>query len=417
MGQVSLNNLTFQEVAVNGKSVQEMWLNGSQIYSAGDLWYGVRFSSSSPDGVRTGNMAYHKTLPVQSQFRGCGMSNGSIVGYLKSDDWTKYENNTNVDFNAVDIMVELPDAYYTVVEHGDYDWEIRMSTYAIPGYTKFNKQYVSAYEAYSDGTTLFSRKNQTPTVNKNRITFLAEARKNRNNHWAMYTYNVHKFITWCFVVEYATLNSQKAVNDILTAEGYHQGGLGNGVTLGTKKVNGKDVWAFVPCGTTDSLFNSSGEVTYNYTNTDAEGAETQASTKANRYRGIENPFGHVWKNCCDIVVTGTDNKIYVTNNKENFGIDKSLYEDSGLTTLTTNEQWVKRITNNAAADLFCQEGGANSTTYFCDSYWTNAVEADRTLLLGADTGNGSGAGLFILLSGNGLDGAYATVGTRLVYIP
>lgn len=417
MGQVGLNNLTFQEVAANGKSVQEMWLNGSQIYAAGDLWYGVRFSSSSPDGVRTGNMAYHKTLPVQSQFRGCGMSNGSIVGYLKSDDWTKYENNTNVDFNAVDIMVELPDAYYTVVEHGDYDWEIRMSTYAIPGYTKFDKQYVSAYEAYSDGTTLFSRKGQTPTVSKNRITFLAEARKNRNNHYAMYTYNVHKFITWCFVVEYATLNSQKAVNDILTAEGYHQGGLGNGITSGTKKVNGKDVWAFVPCGTTDSLFNSSGEVTYNYTNTDAEGAETQASTKANRYRGIENPFGHVWKNCCDIVVTGTDNKIYVTNNKENFGIDKSLYEDSGLTTITTSNQWVKRITNNAAADLFCQEGGASSTTYFCDYYWMNAVASDRTLLLGARAGSGSGAGLFHLDSSNGLGFAGASVGTRLVYIP
>ena len=416
MGQVGLNNLTFQEVAANGKSVQEMWLNGSQIYSAGDLWYGVRFSSSSPDGVRTGNMTYHKTLPVQSQFRGCGMSNGSIVGYLKSDDWTKYENNTNVDFNAVDIMVELPDAYYTVVVHGDYDWEIRMSTYAIPGYTKFNKQYVSAYEAYSDGTTLFSRKNQTPTVSKNRITFLAEARKNRNNHYAIYTYNAHKFITWCFVVEYATLNSQKAINNVLTAEGYHQGGLGNGVTTGTKKVNGKDVYSFVPCGSTDGLGNGSGEFTYNYTNTDAEGAETQANTKANRYRGIENPFGHVWKNCCDIVVTGTDNKIYVTNNKESFGIDKSLYEDSGLTTLTTNNQWVKRITNNAAADLFCQEGGANYTTYFCDYYWTNAVEADRTLLLGAAAGYGSYAGLFCLASGSGL-GAAADVGTRLVYIP
>lgn len=417
MGQVGLNNLTFQEVAANGKSVQEMWLNGSQIYSAGDLWYGVRFSSSSPDGVRTGNMTYHKTLPVQSQFRGCGMSNGSIVGYLKSDDWTKYENNTNVDFNAVDIMVELPDAYYTVVVHGDYDWEIRMSTYAIPGYTKFNKQYVSAYEAYSDGTTLFSRKNQTPTVSKNRITFLAEARKNRNNHYAIYTYNAHKFITWCFVVEYATLNSQKAINNVLTAEGYHQGGLGNGVTTGTKKVNGKDVYSFVPCGSTDGLGNGSGEFTYNYTNTDAEGAETQANTKANRYRGIENPFGHVWKNCCDIVVTGTDNKIYVTNNKESFGIDKSLYEDSGLTTLTTNNQWVKRITNNAAADLFCQEGGANYTTYFCDYYWTNAVEADRTLLLGADAGSGSLAGFFFLGSNGGLGTASATVGTRLVYIP
>lgn len=417
MGQVGLNNLTFKEVAANGKSVQEMWLNGSQIYSAGDLWYGVRFSSSSPDGVRTGNMAYHKTLPVQSQFRGCGMSNGSIVGYLKSDDWTKYENNQAVDFNAVDIMVELPDAYYTVVEHGDYDWEIRMSTYAIPGYTKFDKQYVSAYEAYSDGTTLFSRKGQTPTVSKGRITFLAEARKNRNNHYAMYTYNVHKFITWCFVVEYATLNSQKAVNDILTAEGYHQGGLGNGITNGTKKENGADRWAFVPTGTTNSLGNSSGQVQYSYVNTDAKGTETQASQYANRYRGIENPFGHIWKNCCDIIVTGTDNKIYVTNNKENFGMDKSLYEDSGLTTLTTNGQWVKRITNNAAADLFCQEGGASSTTYFCDHYWTNANDSDRTLLLGDHAGHGSIAGLFCLRSNDALGAADVSVGTRLVYIP
>lgn len=417
MGQVGLNNLTFQEVAANGKSVQEMWLNGSQIYSAGDLWYGVRFSSSSPDGVRTGNMAYHKTLPVQSQFRGCGMSNGSIVGYLKSDDWTKYENNTNVDFNAVDIMVELPDAYYTVVEHGDYDWEIRISTYAIPGYTKFDKQYVSAYEAYSDGTTLFSRKGQTPTVNKNRDAFLKEARKNRNNHYAMYTYNIHKFITWCFVVEYATLNSQKNVNNVLTVEGYHQGGLGNGVTSGTKKVNGKDVWVFVPCGTTDSLFNGSGEVTYNYTNTDAEGAETQASTKANRYRGIENPFGHVWKNCCDIIITGTTNKVYLTDNIENFGNDRSLFTDSGLTSFPTTEQWVKRINNNAAADLFCQEGGGGSTTYFCDYYWTNANDHDRTLLLGASASYGSDAGLFLLLSYHGLGDADGAVGTRLVYIP
>lgn len=417
MGQVGLNNLTFQEVAANGKSVQEMWLNGSQIYSAGDLWYGVRFSSSSPDGVRTGNMAYHKTLPVQSQFRGCGMSNGSIVGYLKSDDWTKYENNTNVDFNAVDIMVELPDAYYTVVEHGDYDWEIRISTYAIPGYTKFDKQYVSAYEAYSDGTTLFSRKGQTPTVNKNRYAFLKEARKNRNNHYAMYTYNIHKFITWCYVVEYATLNSQKAVNAVLTEEGYHQGGLGNGVTSGTKKVNGKDVWAFVPCGTTDSLFNGSGEVTYNYTNTDAEGAETQASTKANRYRGIENPFGHVWKNCCDIIITGTTNKVYLTDNIENFGNDRSLFTDSGLTSFPTTEQWVKRINNNAAADLFCQEGGGGSTTYFCDYYWTNANDYDRTLLLGAYSGSGSLAGFFNLYSSTGLSYASGNAGTRLVYIP
>lgn len=110
-------------------------------------------------------------------------------------------------------------------------------------------------------------------------------------------------------------------------------------------------------------------------------------------------------------------KIYVTNNKESFGIDKSLYEDSGLTTLTTSGQWVKRITNNAAADLFCQEGGAGSNTYFCDHYWTNAVASDRTLLLGSRAGHGSAAGLFNLNSYHGLGYVLADVGTRLVYIP
>jgi hypothetical protein len=76
----------------------------------------------------------------------------------------------------------------------------------------------------------------------------------------------------------------------LTEEGYHQGGLGNGITNGTKKENGADRWAFVPTGTTNSLGNSSGQVQYSYVNTDAEGTETQASQYANRYRGIENPF-------------------------------------------------------------------------------------------------------------------------------
>lgn len=415
-----MNNSILEQIPysldANGKVVQVMWLDGSA-NNVEDLWYGVRFTGSDPDGVRTGNMDMHKTLPIQSKFKGCTLSDNEEIKYLKTDDWTKYTDGSSVDFTTANVMVELPDAYYTVVTHGDYDWEIRMSPYALEGYTKFDKQYVSAYEAYVVDNKMYSRKNIIPTVSKARSVFLDAARLDRNNNFAIYTYNIHKFITWCFVVEYATLNSQKAVNTELTAEGYHQGGLGNGITNGTKKENGADRWAFVPTGTTNSLGNGSGQVQYSYVNTDAEGTETQASQYANRYRGIENPFGHVWKNCCDIVVTGTDNKIYVTNNKENFGIDKSLYEDSGLTTLTTNGQWVKRITNNAAADLFCQEGGAGSTTYFCDHYWTNAVEADRTLLLGAAASSGSYADFFILASDGGLGYAPASVGTRLVYIP
>lgn len=342
-------------------------------------------------------MQMHKDLPVQSLFKGCRLTSDGTIKYFNATDWDHYEDGSEVTNSIEDgnDMVELPDAYYTVVVHGDYDWEIRMSLYPLEGYTKFSKKYCSAYEAYRDGSTLYSIRNQVPTVNTNRATFLTQARNGRSNSYAIYTYEIHKFITWCYVVEYATLNSQKAVNTALTEEGYHQGGLGNGITSGTKKENGADRWAFVPTGTTNSLGNGSGQVQYSYVNTDAEGTETQASQYANRYRGIENPFGHIWKNCCDIVVTGTDNKIYVTNNKENFGIDKSL----------------------AAADLFCQEGGAGSTTYFCDHYWTNAIASDRTLLLGACTSYGSSAGLFSLYSNFVLGAATASVGTRLVYIP
>lgn len=78
---------------------------------------------------------------------------------------------------------------------------------------------------------------------------------------------------------------------------------------------------------------------------------------------------------------------------------------------------VKKINNNAAADLFCQEGGASSTTYFCDHYWTNAVDSDRALLMGAHSDGGSAAGLFYLASNYGTNTAVGNAGTRLVYIP
>lgn len=393
--------------------------NKSDVYTKGDLWYGVRFTGSSPDGVRTGNMQLHKDLPVQSLFKGCRLTSDGTIKYFNATDWDHYEDGSEVTNSIKDgnDMVELPEAYYTVVVHGDYDWEIRMSLYPLRGYTKFSKKYCSAYEAYEDGSTLYSIREQVPTVNTDRATFLARARNGRSNSYAIYTYEIHKFITWCYVVEYATLNSQKAVNTGLTEEGYHQGGLGNGITDGTNIKNGVDRWAFVPTGTTNSLGNSSGQVLYSYVNTDKEGTETQAREYANRYRGIENPFGHIWKNCCDIIVTGTDNKIYVTNDKEKFGTDKSSYKDSGLTILTTGDQMVKRITNNAAADLFCQEGGADHTTYFCDYYWTQATASDRTLLFGAAANDRSAAGLFNLTSGNVIGIAGANIGTRLVYIP
>jgi hypothetical protein len=61
--------------------------------------------------------------------------------------------------------------------------------------------------------------------------------------------------------------------------------------------------------------------------------------------------------------------------------------------------------------------GGSTTTYWCDYNWTNNSTTDRLTLISGSAGNGTAAGLLAVYSGLGLGGAYADVGTRLIYIP
>ena len=411
-----------------------------------ELWYGVKFdlaNSSSPDGVRTGNMEMHRTLPIQSKMRGCTISNtDNVKKYLKANDWTKWEDGTTSSQDSsgigVEAFVEIPEHYRLLIATPDNTVEIRMSEYNLPGYTKVEKKYIGAYEgsvnldSSSHNNLLRTQvRNTAPIGGKTRTEFQTMARNNnRTNNWNIYTYDAHRDLTWLFVVEYATLNSQKAFNANLTAEGYHQGGLGEGVTTGSVKINGADTWSFVPCGTTNSLGNGTGIIEYTHTNTNAEGASTGTKVvNVPRYRGIENPFGHVWKNVIDVVVAGTDNSVYICKDYTKFGtfeggtnptaeqLIAAGYELQDFKESTITGQYVKKLVNNNQADLFptVVGNGASTTTYYCDYHWTSAIATPRTLLIGGSSGNGSTAGLFYLLSRDGLDASHAYVGTRITF--
>lgn len=411
-----------------------------------ELWYGVKFdlaNSSSPDGVRTGNMEMHRTLPIQSKMRGCTISNtDNVKKYLKANDWTKWEDGTTSSQDSsgvgVEAFVEIPEHYRLLIATPDNTVEIRMSEYNLPGYTKVEKKYIGAYEgsvnldSSSHNNLLRTQvRNTAPIVNKTRTEFQTMARNNnRTNNWNIYTYGAHRDLTWLFVVEYATLNSQKAFNANLTAEGYHQGGLGEGVTTGAVKVNGADTWSFVPCGTTNSLGNGTGIIEYTHTSTNAEGASTGTKVvNVPRYRGIENPFGHVWKNVIDVVVAGTDNSVYICKDYTKFGtfeggtnptaeqLIAAGYELQDFKESTITSQYVKKLVNNNQADLFSAivGNGASATTYYCDYHWTNATATPRTLLIGGRSDLGSNAGLFHLSSNDGLDYSYGRVGTRITF--
>lgn len=409
-----------------------------------ELWYGVKFdlaNSSSPDGVRTGNMEMHRTLPIQSKMRGCTINNvDNVKKYLKADDWTKWEDGTVIAQDSSQIspemMVEIPEHYRLLVATPDNTVEVRMSEYNLPGYTKVEKKYIGAYEGITSETlpNLLRSINNTKyksKVSTTRNQFQTFARgNNRTNNWNIYTYGAHRDLTWLFVVEYATLNSQKAFNASLTAEGYHQGGLGDGVTTGTVTVNGATTYSFVPCGTTNSLGNGTGIIEYTHTNTNAEGASTGTKTfNVPRYRGIENPFGHVWKNVIDVVVAGTDNSVYICKDYTKFGtfeggtnptaeqLIAAGYELQDFKESTITRQYVKKLVNNNQADLFpaIVGNGASATTYYCDYHWTNAVATPRTLMLGGNSDYGSFAGWFALSSFIGLDYSTGHVGTRITF--
>lgn len=388
----------------------------------------------------------HKTPPIQSKMRGCTINNDdNTKRYLKADDWTKWEDGTTVTVDSKEItpdsFVELPEHYRLIVATPDNKVEVRMSEYNLPGYIKVEKKYIGAYEAFVNTASeaaknLLRSVNDSglkfiPTVSKTREQFQTLARgNNRTANWNIYTYDIHKDLTWLFVVEYATLNSQKAFNANLTAEGYHQGGLGEGVTTSAVTVNGATTYSFVPCGTTNSLGNGTGIIEYTHTNTNAEGGSTGTKTfNVPRYRGIENPFGHVWKNVIDVVIAGTDNSVYICKDYTKFGtfeggtnptaeqLIAAGYELQDFKESTITSQYVKKLVNNNQADLFptVVGNGASATTYYCDYHWTSATATPITLLIGSRSGFGSNASLFALNSSDGLGNSNALVGTRITF--
>lgn len=392
-------------------------------------YYGVSFPIEPQSTLltRTGYMPWHKELPIHSKMKSCTITSDGTVKYLNATDRTKYEDGTDRDM-TLNTMVEIPEFWYKCMRD---DTTVYLNLYPadphIPEAEHVEKFYISAYEASNVDNVLKSINNGsiTPVVNINRTTMQSRARANNSSttNWNMYTYRAHRILTVLYLVEYACTNSQKAFNAELTAEGYHQGGLGDGVTTGNIKVNGVDTWSCVPCGSTDEHGNFTGITPVTVTSTDAEGTATQKTYSVPTYRGIENPFGHVWKNCIDTLVhfnaQTNKNDVYINTDLSTFGSTNiSDYDYQCSTTIT--EGYKKKLVYNAAFDILPpidETFGGNATTYWCDYNWANNSTTDRLTLMGGCASNGALAGLLYVDSYGGLGNATALVGTRLIYIP
>lgn len=404
--------------------------------------YGVEWdmASSSPDGKRVGNMQLHRELPVQSKMRRCILdTNGGIPAY-DTEVLTGEYSNPSV-FSA---MVEIPDHWYKIYIQGT-KFRVMLSAMPLPGYNHIDKFYISTTEARisrsnlilfssygvgSSDTNMRGGDNTAewdntyrsllglPVSNLTRDQFRQAARK-RGSGWEMYTYNAHKTLFWLFAVEYATLDSQKPFNAQKDANGFAQGGLGPGPTQMTDWTNFNNANPLIPCGYTNEFGDGSGEKAYVVKN--ASGG-THATLMANRYRGIENPFGHIWKytDGANIQVTTGDSGLsilFTTDDPSNFSDTSYTGYDKKGNICRTNG-YAKKMLLGEDGDIVAKEVGGSSSAYWCDYYYTyTSANRMQVVLVGGRADYGSDAGLARVNASAAPSVADRGVGSRLCFFP
>lgn len=406
--------------------------------------YGVEWdtASSSPDGVRVGNMQLHRELPVQSKMRRCLLDrDGGVKEYLDNElSW----GGSYLDYA---VMTEMPEHWYKLYFNGT-KFRMMLSEIPLPGYKHVDKFYISTYEAimYRTDNLLCSAAGASKLSDPNSIHFrggdntaewddtyrsllgcpvtyltrdqFRQAARKRGSGWEMYTYGAHKTLFWLFAIEYATLNSQKPFNAQKDANGFSQGGLGNGPTQMTDWTNFNNNNPLIQCGYTNEFGNGSGEKAYVVKNA-SDG--THATLMANRYRGIENPFGHIWKHTdgANIQVTTGDSGLsilWTTSDPSNFSDTSYTGYDKKGNVCRINGH-VKKMLLGEDGDIIATEVGGSTSTYWCDNYYTStSVSRMQLVVVGGRSDDGLNAGLVDVGTTNS-SGIANNIGSRLCFFP
>lgn len=427
----------------DGLNVADGVISISPDYLVDMMSYGVEWdiTVADPTCTRIGNPLFHKSLPIQSEYKGCVVKNGKLQYYLNPNDWSKTSNgfNSNLDGTDGDVMIHTPRFYGKSGSNGNKRW-VRISTVQIDAsWTEIPEMFISAYrittfvdsdkgkvasvvnttEGYRGGGDranfdqyLSTDKFRTDLGKPRTGISRAAARTMANNSGQeLLCYEFYKWIFyWNYVIEYANFNSQKEFNSELTSDGYHQGGLGPGTTTWDwnqwNAYNGN--YAITPCGYTNEFGNFSG----------VKAIQIQSPEKtlyANRWRGFENPFGDILTNLEGIIIkrdaANANSNVYTTTDVLKYGDDYSLFDIAGVE--IAQDGWTKTFNLGSKAEIIPSSIAGSESTYKCDYHWCNPNSVEkRTLLVGGGADLGGWAGLGYFDSADGVGYAHAHVGFR-----
>lgn len=450
---------TVGQVLVNSGDGTGEWKDvepGIDLTGLEDIYsYGVEWDSTvaDPTLTRIGNPLLHKSLPVQSQYKGCVANGAAINYYLDPNDWSKKADGGNSVLDGTDgtVRVHIPKFYGKSGVEGTKRW-VRMSTIKMDDtWIEIPEMLVDAYRSTVNqtgnkavsvvNTTAQFRGGGNRTANDTYLdtdAFRSDLGKPRTNisranmrtyaanaGSEMLCYEYYKWIFyWAWVIEYATFNSQATYNAELTADGYHQGGLGPGITDWNNNANGwsgyNGTYPITPCGYCNDIGNFTGikELVIPETVVDESTTVPTKTFKVPRWRGFDNPFGDIWTNLDGIILERTaanqPSSVYTTSNPSAFGDDNTA---KGKMTVAGKEiasdGYTKDFDLGSKGEIIPSVVGGSATTYMCDYHWCNTASTSlRTLIVGGSANNGSGAGLGNFASGNGVGSVGSYVGFR-----
>lgn len=446
------------------KEQQSLSKQVTELSSNVDLYsYGVEWdiTVSSPILTRIGNPLLHKSLPIQSAYRGCVANNGVVNYYLYPDDWAYKEDGSTpsvLDGTDGTVRVHTPKFYGKSGSNGNKRW-VRISLVKLDdSWVEIPELLIDAYRNTVDNTVSATPKavsvvNTTEAFRGggNRAQFdeyltteldtkdafrsdLGKPRTNvsranmrtyaTNAGSELLCYEYYKWIFyWNYVIEYANFNSQAAYNAELTSDGYRQGGLGPGVTDWSNSATSwsgyNGTYPITPCGYCNDIGNFTGIkdlVIPECTATNETDTVATKTFKVPRWRGFDNPFGDIWTNLDGVVIQRTAaneiSSVYTTTNKEEFTDVIGSKTIAGYE--VAQDGYIKEFDLGETAEIIPSScTGASATTYICDYHSCNATSTElRTLRVGGNALNGGLAGLGFFYSCDGVGYAFSHVGFR-----
>lgn len=431
---------TVGQVLVNSGDGTGEWKDvepGIDLTGLEDIYsYGVEWDSTvvDPTLTRIGNPLLHKSLPVQSQYKGCVANGAKVNYYLDPNDWSKKADGTPSVLDGTDgtVRVHIPKFYGKSGVEGNKRW-VRISTVKCDDtWVEIPEMLVDAYRSTVNqtgnkavsvvNTTAQFRGGGNRTANDTYLSsdkFRSDLGKPRTNisranmrtyatnaGSEMLCYEYYKWIFyWAWVIEYATFNSQATYNAELTADGYHQGGLGPGITDWNNNANGwsgyNGTYPITPCGYCNDIGNFTGikELVIPETVVNESTTVPTKTFKVPRWRGFDNPFGDIWTNLDGIILERTaanqPSSVYTTSNPSAFGDDNTA---KGKMTVAGKEiasdGYTKDFDLGSKGEIIPSVVGGSATTYMCDYHWCNTASTSlRALVVGGLANYGGIAGL------------------------